>query len=168
MRRFAVPVIAALVLSAALTAANATTYVLKQDRPKVGSSITHTLTKGQLPYDKRWGDLTPEQQTLVRQGQPELPASDNPPFPAEGLGPMYRKLIDGIWQLQLDGPVKLRVKVDADGRATDVDVLACPGGAVAEKFASGIFLLTPYSPGTCSGRPCAKSYLVDLVIEPWR
>ena len=168
MRRFAAPALAAMLLLASLTPANAATYVLKQDRPRVGSSITHTLTKGPLPYDRRWSDLTPEQQALAREGQPDLPAGDSPPFPAEGLGPMYRKLIDGIWQLQLDGPVKLRVKVDAEGRATDVDVLTCPGGAVAEKFASGIVLLTPYSPGICGGSPCAKSYLVDLLIEPWR
>lgn len=157
-----------LVLCASQPASGAPAYSLKEGQPRAGTSIVRTYARGPLPFDKAWAELSAEQQALVRAGYVDLPADDEPPFPADGLGPMAKVLIEGLWRLQLDGPVRLRVQVDADGRASDAQVLDCPGGDVAARFAGGVATLTRFKPARCAGQPCAKAYLLELTAEAWR
>ncbi|MBI3368524.1 MAG: hypothetical protein HY021_08800 [Burkholderiales bacterium] len=167
MIRSARILLTALAMSAGVASA-APGYVLKENQPRAGTSIVRAYARGPLPFDKAWAELNAEQQAQVRAGYADLPAGDEPPFPAEGLGPMTRVMVEGLWRLQLDGPVRLRVQVDAEGRASDAEVIACPGGEVAARFAGGVATLTRFKPARCAGLPCAKPFVLELTAETWR
>jgi hypothetical protein len=143
-------------------------YTLKDERARVGTSIVRTRATGPLPFDKTWSELDSAQRAAARASYRGMPASDEPPFPAAGLAPMARILVEGLWRMLADGDLRLRVQVDADGRASNVDIIDCPAGKAGAEFAAGVVTLTPFKPAVCDGRPCAGSFLLELVVAVWR
>src|SRR4051812_28913387 len=67
-------------------------YTIKQDQPAVGTLLKRGAVTGNLPYDKRYDQLTPEQRLLVKSHYEPMADDDEPPFPAEGLGPLMKSM----------------------------------------------------------------------------
>lgn len=143
-------------------------YTLKDERARVGTSIVRTRATGPLPFDRTWAMLDPAQRAVARAPYPDMPAADEPAFPADGLAPMVRLLVEGLWRLQADGLVQMRVQVDAAGVAGKAEIIRCPGGAAGAEYAAGIVALTPFKPALCGGKPCAGSFLLELDVATWR
>src|SRR5947208_5029425 len=93
-------------------------YSLKQDSPDTGSLTKRdVVTGGQIPFNKRYAELTAEQKLIVKSEYEQMGETDEPPFPVYGLAPIYKALSRGQDRLSVDGPLIMFVTVDSQGRA---------------------------------------------------
>src|SRR5579862_4552063 len=67
-------------------------YQIKEDQPAVGTLLKRGAVTGPLPYDKRYDQLTAEQRMQVKSNYEAMADDDEPPFPAEGLGPLMKSI----------------------------------------------------------------------------
>jgi hypothetical protein len=162
---------ALLALAAALSLACSTTVAQEASKPEfrvkaettdTGSNIRRDVAWGPLPYDKTYAELTPEQQRMFRSRFVQMAEGDEPPFPADGLGPLLRALGKaqetsraGLGRLEMD------VYVDAQGNATKVDVRQSPDARFSQ-HAGAIAMLTKFKPALCKGSPCAMGFPVNV------
>jgi hypothetical protein len=138
-------------------------FKMKEDAPETGSNIRRdSVWGGSLPYDKPYGELTPEQQRMFKSRFREMGEGDEPPFPVDGLGPLLaaisrisRVVEVGVGRLEMD------VFVDETGSATKVEVIRSPDGALA-KHAAALAMLTKFKPALCKGKPCAMGFPLNM------
>lgn len=138
-------------------------FKIKEDSPETGSNIRRdTVWGGTLPYDKAYGELTPEQQLLFKSRFVQMGEGDEPPFPLDGLGPLMSaisrvsRLVEvGVGRLEMD------VFVDETGRATKVEIIRSPDDVLA-KHAAALAMLTKFKPAQCKGKPCAMGFPLNV------
>lgn len=139
----------------------APSYSIKETEPRTGTSIRYAVVTSTLPLNKRYDQLAPEQQAVVRSNYVALHPLDEPPFPADGLGPLFAALQKGATALQADGELVIYVAVDREGRPTTATLVQSPNPRFGE-FAASATLLTNFKPGLCKGQPCAMEFPVRL------
>ena len=153
--------LAGLVGAAALQAQEplpAPVYTLKQERPRTGTNIPRDVVfASELPLNRRYGEMSEAEQRKVRSLFEAMPAGDEPPFPIDGLGPVYRAIQKVTERMQVRGDMTLVVRVAPDGEATSVQVLKSPD-AEATRAVGSVLMLTRYKPAICAGTPCAMDY----------
>lgn len=133
-------------------------YSLRADQPPTGSNIPRRIVEGsQLPFDKRYHELTLEQQNLLKTQYERMSEADEPPYPANGLGPIYKFIAEGQQRLQVRGQLTMIVDVDARGQAKSVSVLQSPDPEMTNLVAA-ILVLEKYKPGMCAGTPCSMQF----------
>ena len=171
MRKFSSPLrlalAAAMALPCGLAAAQDATpnsgFKMKEDAPETGSNIKRdSVWGGALPYDKAYGELTPEQQRMFKSRFVAMGEDDEPPFPVDGLGPLLaaiskisRVVEVGVGRLEMD------VFVDETGTATKVEVIRAPDKTLA-KHAATLAMLTKFKPALCKGKPCAMGFPLNM------
>jgi hypothetical protein len=128
------------------------------------TSSTGTIMKknlrwnSKIPLDKTYGELTPEQKDELHKMYEALPAGDEPPFPAEGIKPIFNAIKKAQRVLQARGELNLRVTVGPDGKATAVENVGTVRNVKMNEVAQEVLLLTTYKPAVCSGQPCTMQY----------
>jgi TonB family protein len=135
-------------------------YFLKRDEPPTGSHIRRDhVIGGGLPFNKRYAELTAEEQDYLKSQYERMGPADEPPFPVDGLGPIYKALDIGQRKLRLgiEGPMTLFVDVNSKGRATSVSVHQSPDEELT-RLAAAIVMLQAYKPALCDGAPCAMQF----------
>jgi hypothetical protein len=133
-------------------------YKLKQDQPNTGSHILRDKVIGNsIPLNRRYGEMTAEERRKVKDLYEAMPEADEPPFPIDGLTPVYEAVAKIVQKLQARGDMTLVVNVDASGQATGVQVLKAAEPELTRAVAS-ILILTKYKPAVCAGAPCAMAY----------
>jgi hypothetical protein len=163
MRTPSIPLAAALLLSTPYIAcaadpATPQRYSIKQDRPDTGSHILRDVVSGSaLPLDKPYGELSPEQQTLVRSQYEAMGANDEPPYPLNGPRGLYKAMSAGQDRLHARGRLSLLVNVDSRGEAQSVSVMTSPDSRLTT-YAAGVLMKAKYKPARCDGAPCAMQY----------
>jgi hypothetical protein len=129
-------------------------FYLKDDEPHTGSNIKDTLATTSYPPDAGWAALSPAAQALVKTMFPALEDGDEPPYPEQGIRPVYMLLREAARAYRLDsGTIVVLVTVEADGTASS----AASIGELDEKvrrFASAATLAQRYKPARCHGQPC--------------
>ena len=136
---------------------------IKEEAPRTGSNIKRNEVWGSsLPYDKTYAELTPEHQRMLKGRYVQMADGDEPPFPVDGLGPLYKGLgkANEIARGGL-GVLSLEVMVDATGTPTKVEVLQSPDAKLSQ-YAANIAMLTKFKPALCKGTPCAMGFAVRL------
>lgn len=152
-----------LLLSVAATALHAQdqprpAYSLRQDTPSTGTNIKRDIvTGGIVPYDKRYAELTPEQQAAVKALYEQLGPGDEPPFPADGLAPILKAVAAAQQKLQVTGGLTMAVQVNPQGEATSVEVLRSPDPRMVQ-FVAAVLMLQKYKPALCNGSPCTMQF----------
>ena len=136
-------------------------YQLLEEHPLTGSLIKRELLSSPLPFNKRYDELNSEQKGRLRAEYDHMPDADEPPFPVNGLGALYRKLAAAQDRLQVKGPLLMHVQVDAKGVAQSVSVIESPDSDMT-KVAAGVLMLESYKPGLCAGQPCAMAFPVRM------
>ena len=171
-RRFAVP--ALIVVASALLgpfaafgaddAAPARLYAFKEEQSVTGTHIKRELFSWIAPFDKRYADLTPEQQQAVKADASVQRDGDEPPFPVNGLGQVSRSMAKLQSLIQVEGPLLLRVDVDAKGNADSVAIFKSPNTDMAQ-FTAKALMIEKYKPALCEGKPCARPFVfaVDFI-----
>jgi len=140
-------------------------YSIKQDVPSTGSTIRREIVIGGIvPFDKPYSELTVEQQRILKSQYERMGDADEPPFPVNGLRPIYLMLASGQQDLRVNGPLTIFVGVDSQGRATKVSVFQSPNPEMT-KFAASVLLLEKYKPAVCNGIPCPMEFPFRITFE---
>ncbi len=142
------------------SAANAgKTYTLKGDAP-TGTLLQSIDARSQLPFDKRYFELTDEQRTMYRARFDSISASQVPPFPRNGLREVYRPLIDAN-KKGARGVLTVNVKVNKSGQVEDLTVINSPNSQLADA-SERILRNMQFDPAYCAGEPCAMNFPVEI------
>jgi hypothetical protein len=142
--------------------ANPQRYAIKQDRPDTGSHLKRDqATSGFIPLNRRYSELSPEQQAFLKSDYEGLGPDDEPPFPRDGLETVLKAMAEVQRAVPAQGMLTLVVSVDAAGVATDAQALEAPNRDVAY-LAAHVLMLEKYKPGICQGSPCAMQYLFRM------
>ena len=147
-----------LVLSHAPLRAADGEYAIKQDLPPTGSMIRRYEIQGSsLPINKRYHDLSAEDRDQLNRLYERIEPGDEPPFPAEGLKPIYEAVGKAQARLLVTGKLILVVTVDSTGEASAVRAIGSPSEEMT-KFAASVLMLTKYKPALCGGTSCRMDY----------
>jgi len=139
-------------------------YSLNPDRPVTGTLIPRSLVTGNgIPVDKPYGAMSPEQQSLVKADYQQLSASDEPPYPVNGLRFVSNAIAHADVSATVEGELVVQVDVSANGDATTVTTLRSPNAHIARVAATALHR-EKYKPALCRGQPCAMPFVfhVDL------
>lgn len=130
-------------------------FAVLQDRASTGSHIARAAITGfDVPVNKGYRDLTPEQQRVVKDKYPILQSGDEPPYPLQGEQPIAKAFSAGAQKLDVQGRMRIQAMINEQGEATAVTVLESPDPRLTE-FAGQVLLVNRFKPAVCAGKPCA-------------
>lgn len=130
----------------------------KSDREKFSLNIRgHDLVVGDLPLDATYANLTEEQKALVRSRFGPMLEGDEPPYPINGMGPIYRGFAAAQQKFMIEETLILLADVDSLGNVTSVTVTGSPGRDMT-KLLARLMVAQKYKPALCQGTPCAKKF----------
>jgi hypothetical protein len=152
-----ITVAAGLLLALSACFAQAQQYRMKEDEPRIGTTIKRDMARLNLPFDKTWGELSDSDKARVRGLYVNMAEDDEPPFPAKGFGSLMRSMATVQRQLQIEGMVDMGVIVGADGRATEIKVYKSPDPQLTRVIAN-VLVLEKYKPALCHGLPCSQEF----------
>lgn len=148
---------------------DAPTRLMSASTNSTGSIIKKNLRwRSKIPLNKTYEQLNPEQLAELRGMYESLADGDEPPFPAKGLGNVFREIKQGQDVLQARGELKLNVTVGPDGVATDVEDFGTVGGVNAHEmttYVAAILMKAPYKPAMCQGKPCTMQFPFKLKLD---
>lgn len=128
------------------------------------SQDTGTIIKKQIrwdskiPLDKTYEQLTPEQKTELHKMYSKLAPGDEPPFPLEGIKPIFSAIRKAQRIRQARGELNMAVTVGPDGNATKVEDFGGVQDIQMTEIAQQVLLLTKYKPAVCNGTPCTMEF----------
>lgn len=143
-------------------------YTLKEDQPRLGSSIRREQLAGSpvalnLPYER----LPQDEQRLVRSWWSDMPQGDEPPYPEGGL----QALLDPLRKAQNivgeSGPIFAVALVGANGEVQRTRVLQAPSEKLAD-FTAKLLTMTRFKPARCGASPCAMEFPLEMNFAPDR
>jgi hypothetical protein len=141
-------------------------YVIADDTARTGSILRRQQgAEFPIPVKRRYDQLTPEQKAIVHSWYEHLEPGDEPPFPADGLAPLYDAIQRGQRKLMVRGELQMAVTVEPGGKATEVQVLKSPSPEMTQ-FAASVLLLAKYKPAVCKGQPCRMQFPLSLRFDP--
>jgi hypothetical protein len=97
----------------------------------------------------------------VRSYYDKLPGDVEPPFPTNGLGPVFRKLVALQRDFQLDGELYLDIDINKEGKAMAIKFYRTPSAEASQEIAN-ILLRELYKPGKCAGAPCKMAFPIEV------
>jgi hypothetical protein len=123
-----------------------------------GSHLLASNTSNiQVPPEKSYAQLTPEQKRSVKGNYDKMPDADEPPYPLNGLASILRASEKLQHSLLVRGELSMAATIDAHGNATSVEVYKSPDPQMAKAMA-GVLMLEKYKPAVCNGSPCQMQY----------
>ncbi len=147
-----------LVVSAALGEDGDPTFRLKAAETRLGSNIKRdAVLSGAVPLNKSYGEMTPEQRAIIHGWYENLGARDEPPFPRDGLAPIYRQIAKAQQRVLIDGSLDADVDVDALGVVTAVSIVRSTGRPDIDRYIASTLMEASYKPALCDGTPCRMS-----------
>lgn len=144
-------------IPAAAAEPDAARFRLRQAEPTTGTNITAEIALSALPFDKRYSELSPDQQRRVKSLYAGLGADDEPPFPANGLGPIYKAIAAAQQKLLITGALSVAVEVNGSGEPVSVSVLQSSDPKMTQ-FVAAVLMREAYKPALCSGSPCSMQF----------
>jgi len=119
-----------------------------------------------IPLDKTYGELTPEQRAELHAQYEALPEGDEPPFPENGIKPIFNAIKKTQRIRQAHGELIMAVTVGPDGKAIKVEELGNVYDIQMTELAQQVLLLTKYKPAVCSGKPCTMKFKFTQQLKP--
>jgi hypothetical protein len=133
-------------------------YKIEEERPHTGSFVRRTVARtSKIPINRRYDELTQVEKAILGQDYEFASPGDEPPFPAEGLRPIFVAINKAHEKIHVIGDLFMIVDVGADGEAKSVKAVRSPSPEMA-KFVGGLFYITKFKPAVCEGKPCAMQY----------
>jgi len=135
-------------------------------RLKVGGDIIRDTiaTANDYPLDRPYSRFTAKEKAALRSEYENMPESDEPPFPSDGLAPIVEAVSTLITSLRLEGEVIIHVTVSPEGKATSVRLLKYPDLETAKAIAY-VLVKTRYKPAACDGSPCKMDWAFHTVLR---
>jgi len=137
--------------------------------PATGS--TGTILKQEIrwtskvPLNKTYAELTPEQKAELHKAYETLAPGDEPPFPAEGIKPIFTAIKNAQRVLQARGQLDMKVTVGPDGKAIKVDSVGSVKAGQMTDLAQQVLMQTKYKPAMCHGEPCTMQYRFTQMLK---
>jgi len=157
--------IGALFAASAQESAPRESFKLKDADTRLGTNLARDVVTGSpVPLNKRYADLTAEQQRIVKSEYESMGENDEPPYPINGLAPIFRAIHQGQKKVLAEGPLVLYVDIDATGEATSVSIVQSPDPDLG-KYAAGILLLHKYKPALCNGVACKMQFPFRVTMK---
>lgn len=119
------------------------------------------MTSSGLPLNRRYADLDDNEKALVRSNYEGMPETDEPPFPADGLLPVFTTLHIGAERGFPKGKLAIVVDVDSAGKVQHAQTYG-KVDADFSRFAASVLARTPFKPAVCAGKPCAMQYVMRI------
>ena len=147
---------------------NGPVRVMNEASSTTGTIIRRDLAwSSKIPLDKTYEQFSPEEKAEFRAFYEGLAPTDEPPFPAAGMRPVFNSIKKGQQIARARGQLNLVVTVGPDGKALEVADLGGVGGANAmemARFAGSVLLMTKFKPAVCGGNPCKSQFpfILDL------
>jgi hypothetical protein len=133
-------------------------FELKQAVASTGSNIPRRVVTGsKIPINRRYADLTDEQQEIVKSQYEAMRPTDEPPFPANGLLPLFESVHKVQQKVLAQGELVIFVDIDAAGEPSRASVIKSPDPQLTRAVAE-VLMLTKFKPAVCRGQPCAMGY----------
>ena len=139
-------------------------YAVKQQVATTGSIIRkNVVTSSKVPINRRYAELTLNEQEIVKSAYEAMRPLDEPPYPIDGLKPVFEALREVQRKLLAEGELSMFVEVDPKGQATAVSVMKSPDPKLTQVVAS-VLMLTKYKPAVCRGQPCQMAYPLRMTF----
>ena len=138
-------------------------YSPTPERPVTGTMIERPVVTG-IPIDKSYAELSPEQQSQVKANYGNLGASDEPPYPINGLKEISQRIANSDVSASVDGELVMQVDVSSSGEPTTVTTVHSPNPSVA-RVAALALQRERYKPGICRGQPCAMPFIYHVELS---
>ena len=162
--RFTVPTVTLILLTLCSTNVraddNRPRYSLRQSE----SVWRNAATGSAIPFDKRYAELSGDQQSYLKSQYEGMGPDDEPPFPINGLRPIYNAIAAGQRRLLIKGRMTLAVEVNSQGEATSVSVLQSADLEMTQ-FAASVLMLQKYKAAICNGTPCTMQFPFRIAFE---
>jgi hypothetical protein len=146
------------------TAARSATAVGNTRNMQSASQETGTIIKkdirwdSKIPLNKTYAELTAEQKAELHKMYENLPEGDEPPFPEQGMKPIFSAIRKAQRIRQARGELNMAVTVGPDGNATKVEDRGGVYDIQMTEIAQQVLLLTKYKPAVCKGQPCTMQF----------
>ncbi len=148
-----------------LTPATATSiedqHTVREEQPRTGTRIRRDLASWEIPINKRYEDLSPEHQDMIRSAYENLADSDEPPYPVKGMQAFLKQTTKVQQALLQHGAFRAAALVDAKGAVQSIDVIETPSAEMSQLMAMVLFE-TQFKPGLCAGQPCQMEFPVMI------
>jgi hypothetical protein len=131
-----------------------TRYRLKERDGLIRDTIA---TANEYPLDRPYSRFTAKEKASLRSEYEDMPESDEPPFPVDGLASIIEDVSTLIARLRVEGEVLIHVTVSPEGKATSVALLKYPDLETAKAIAY-VLVKTRYKPALCHGSPCKMDW----------
>lgn len=111
-----------------------------------------------IPLNATYSQLNDEQKAELHSQYEKLEPGDEPPFPVDGIKPIFSAIRKAQRTLQARGELDMVVNVDAQGNATSVEDRGHVQNQQMTELAQQVLLLTKFKPAVCKGQPCVMQY----------
>ena len=143
----------------------ASTRVTNESTLDTGTIIRKEMRwNSKIPLNKTYGELTPEQKAELHAMYEAMPFGDEPPYPLEGMKPVFNAIKKGQEKLVARGVLSLAVNVSPDGTPTQVVDLGSTKNPEMTKFAATVLMMTKFKPAVCGGKACASQFPLNLKL----
>jgi len=151
-------------LATAIQGAVAQELLRKQFELRVeetGTRLGRAAIRSVLPLNRRYSELDEAEKATLRADYEGMPAADEPPFPAQGLLPIFVAIKEGTDKIGALGTMTLVADVDGEGKVRHVDSFGKVDPDFA-RFASRVLAATPFKPAVCAGKPCNMQFVLRM------
>ena len=128
---------------------------------ETGTRLGRTAMRSTLPLNRRYAELDDAEKAALRADYEGMPAADEPPFPAQGLLPVFHAIKEGMDRLGALGAMTLVADVDSEGKVRHVDSYGKVDPDFA-RFASRVLAATTFKPAVCAGKPCNMQFVLRM------
>lgn len=149
------PALIAIAIGASLASQAAT---IREDSPKTGTKIRKDIAWTAIQLNLPYAQLDDKARAIVAARYENLGPQDEPPFPLAGEGPLLKALAEAAKQTQVADELDLVADIGADGKVTNVKLMAPFLNDQYAKYAAKLLYDTTFKPGLCKGTPCAMPY----------
>jgi hypothetical protein len=147
--------------------ANSPTRAYNAATQSTGTIIKKDIRwNSKVPLEATYGELNDEQRAELLSMYEKLEPGDEPPYPLEGMKPIFSAIKKAQRVLQARGELNMVVNVDAEGKATTVEDRGNVYNAQMTELTQQVLLLTKYKPAVCKGQPCAMQFRFTQKLQP--
>lgn len=131
---------------------------VKEEVPETGTRVPKTIASSQrFPLNKKWSELSEEDRAAFRSQYEDMPDTDEPPYPVDGMASIFRQLSIEAGRAGVYGEFIIDVTVNPEGKGTKVTLVKYSSVAAARVVAY-VLVHAKYKPAVCHGKPCTMDF----------
>lgn len=144
----------------------APTRITNEPTSDTGTILSREMRwTSKIPLNKTYGELNDAQKAELRSLYESMPPDDEPPYPLDGMKPVFNAIKSAQRKLRAKGVLNLAVTVGPDGKAKQVVDLGSTQNTEMTKFAGTVLMMTKFKPAVCAGKPCESQFPLHLKLS---